>query len=176
MSLNVFTQEAQEEKLVKKLSGYSKQSGFTLIELMIVIAVIAALAASCIPIMKHFRNRARIAGAVAAGRCVQNSFASFAMHSTNSQYPIVNSYEQVAQVANANGCPMPHQGDPQAPVGFGGFWCYIQDPLTGTIQIVLCDPGQPFEYKLQLTVPLVNDAIVEVDSTMGVHVLQNLGP
>lgn len=154
----------------QKTRKVSKQRGFTLIELMIVVAVIAVLAASCILKLRHFIARGKIATAVTAGRCIQGSLASYAVTSQGNSYPQLYDYDSIAQVANSNGCPMPREGFGVAlPVAFGGFWCYRQDPLTGTIYIVPCDPSEPFEYHLELLIPEVQDTKIVVDSLMGVR-------
>ncbi len=149
----------------------SRQAGFSLIELMVVMSVIAILAATCIPIMRTFAERARVSAGVTAGRCISNSFAAFAAASPGNTYPVVNDYTELATVATANGCPMPFFGNPDfnPPVGFNSMFCYFQDPVTGTIFIVPCDPGTTFDYRLALSVPGVTETFIEVDSIMGVR-------
>lgn len=149
----------------------SRQGGFTLVELMVVITVIAVLSATCVLKLRGFIAKGKIAAGITAGRCIQNSFIASAATSLNNSLPIVTNYQEVAQVANTNGCPMPYEGNPNMvpPVSFIGYWCYEQDPLTGTIFIIPCDPGVPFDYHLELGVPGVADTKIEVDSLSGVR-------
>ena len=84
----------------------AKTAGSTLVELMVIVAIMASLAAMAVPTFVTYRDRSRVTQVVGSSEAIRAALASYAASNSQNLYPdtgTITDFNSLRLVVNANG-------------------------------------------------------------------------
>ena len=88
----------------------AKTAGYTLVELMVVMAIMASLAAIGLPTFVTYRDRSRVTQVLASSEAIRAALASYAVSDAQNLYPsagAITDFDSLRLLVNANGGMLP---------------------------------------------------------------------
>ena len=119
--------------------GIGNQKGFTLIELMIVVAIIGILTAIAIPLYANVQARARLAKAQADARALASAVSIYSAHMGNIPTALADLTTVATNSLSQTAGPF-MASIPQGPAGWGSY-NYAPNASAGTFTITNSGDG-----------------------------------
>src|ERR1700758_1532615 len=88
----------------------AKTAGYTLIELMVVMTIMASLATIGLPTFVTYRDRSRVAQVVGSSEAIRAALASYAAGNAQNVYPstgAITDFDSLRLLVNTNGGMLP---------------------------------------------------------------------
>ena len=128
------------QRWTKKQLTVGNQHGFSLIELMIVVAIIGILAAIAIPLYANVQARARVAKAQADSRVLASAVSIYAAHMGNVPMALTDLTAVATNGQNQTAGPF-MASIPTPPTGWVSAYVYTPSTASGTFNISASGDG-----------------------------------